>query len=59
MPNMNMNFSGVADGNALAGFDSLPPAELNQAQTAQLGDWFSGNRYMMGLMEEDLPFNWS
>lgn len=23
-------------------------------QTSQLGDWFSGNRYMMGLLEEDL-----
>jgi hypothetical protein len=60
MPNVNMNMSTVPDGNAMSGFDnSLPPAELTQAQTAQLGDWFSGNRYMMGLMEEDLPFNWS
>lgn len=29
----------------------------------QLGDWFSGNRYVMGLMEEDLldfnPGSWS
>lgn len=25
-----------------------------QNQTSQLGDWFSGNRYMMGLLEEDL-----
>lgn len=24
------------------------------AQTAQLGDWFSGNRNMMGMLEEDL-----
>ncbi|KAI1502061.1 hypothetical protein F5X99DRAFT_171753 [Biscogniauxia marginata] len=24
------------------------------AQTNQLGDWFSGNNYMMGLLEEDL-----
>ena len=24
------------------------------AQTAQLGDWFSGNNYMLGLLEEDL-----
>ena len=25
------------------------------AQTAQLGDWFSGNNYMLGLLEGDLP----
>lgn len=24
-------------------------------QTAQLGNWFSGSQYMMGLLEEDLP----
>ncbi len=33
------------------------------SQTAQLGDWFSGNRHIMGLMEEDLsdfnPGAWS
>ncbi|CAJ2503671.1 Uu.00g110650.m01.CDS01 [Anthostomella pinea] len=32
------------------------------AQTNQLGDWFSGNNYMMGLLEEDLsgitPSGW-
>ncbi|KAK2601331.1 hypothetical protein N8I77_010786 [Diaporthe amygdali] len=32
-------------------------------QTSQLGDWFSGNRYMMGLLEEDLsqfqPNSWT
>lgn len=32
-------------------------------QTNQLGDWFSGNRYMMGLLEEDLsqfhPNTWN
>ncbi|KAI1080113.1 hypothetical protein F5B20DRAFT_540812 [Whalleya microplaca] len=26
----------------------------SMAQTTQLGDWFSGNNYMMGLLEEDL-----
>lgn len=34
-----------------------------QQQTNQLGDWFSGNRYMMGLLEEDLsqfhPNTWN
>ncbi|KAI3400730.1 hypothetical protein diail_1939 [Diaporthe ilicicola] len=32
-------------------------------QMSQLGDWFSGNRYMMGLLEEDLsqfqPNSWT
>ncbi|KAJ4401589.1 hypothetical protein N0V82_010858, partial [Gnomoniopsis sp. IMI 355080] len=28
--------------------------QQQQQQTNQLGDWFSGNRYMMGLLEEDL-----
>lgn len=32
--------------------DSLSVAEMSQA--AQLGNWFSGNQYMMGLLEEDL-----
>lgn len=26
----------------------------SSAHTAELGDWFSGNRYVMGLVEEDL-----
>lgn len=26
----------------------------SMAQTSQLGDWFSGNNYMLGLLEEDL-----
>ena len=35
-----------------------PPSVL---QSMQLGNWFSGNRYMMGLLEEDLsqlPSSW-
>lgn len=32
--------------------DSMSVAEMSQA--AQLGNWFSGNQYMMGLMEEDM-----
>jgi hypothetical protein len=30
----------------------MSTAEMSQ--TAQLGNWFSGNQYMMGLLEEDL-----
>lgn len=30
------------------------PIDISQSQTAQLGNWFSGNQYMMGLLEEDL-----
>jgi len=44
----------------------FPPAEYSaqgvdtsdmsqpSLQTAQLGNWFSGSQYMMGLLEEDL-----
>jgi hypothetical protein len=38
------------------------PASAEMAQAAQLGNWFWGNQYMMGLLEEDLSqFNpgWS
>lgn len=38
-------------------------AMQQQQQASQLGDWFSGNRYMMGLLEEDLsqfyPNQWN
>lgn len=37
--------------------------QQQQQQANQLGDWFSGNRYMMGLLEEDLsqfhPNTWT
>lgn len=32
--------------------DPMSTAEMSQA--AQLGNWFSGNQYMMGLLEEDM-----
>lgn len=32
--------------------DTVPLVELSQAE--QLGNWYSGNQYMMGLLEEDL-----
>lgn len=49
-----LGFMPLDDGSANApGLGSdLPPGAINQ--TSQLGDWFSGNRYMMGLLEEDL-----
>ncbi|PNY26301.1 transcriptional regulatory protein [Tolypocladium capitatum] len=31
-----------------------PPPANGQVQVAQIADWFSGNRNMMGLLEEDL-----
>ncbi|KAF2193182.1 hypothetical protein K469DRAFT_730100 [Zopfia rhizophila CBS 207.26] len=34
---------------AKGGFDSLPMGNVNTVQ-----DWFSGSRYIMGLMEEDI-----
>lgn len=30
------------------------PAETQDSGAAQLGNWFWGNQYMMGLLEEDL-----
>lgn len=38
-----------SDDMAIAGGNAAP----SQSST-QLGDWFSGNSYIMGLMEEDL-----
>lgn len=34
----------------------MDTGEMSQPtlQTAQLGNWFSGSQYMMGLLEEDL-----
>ncbi|KAI1409868.1 fungal-specific transcription factor domain-containing protein [Hypoxylon sp. FL1857] len=46
-------------GNFDVGGDSM---DRSMAQTTQLGDWFSGNNYVMGLLEEDLsginPSGW-
>ncbi|KAI0839490.1 fungal-specific transcription factor domain-containing protein [Hypoxylon sp. FL0890] len=42
--------------------ESMENFDVSMAQTTQLGDWFSGNNYMMGLLEEDLsginPSGW-
>lgn len=52
--------TGAAGGGGGGGDGPRFPASANanamavQHQTNQLGDWFSGNRYMMGLLEEDL-----
>lgn len=58
---------GGADGDGTV-FDSAATVDANlnsvaMNQTTQLGDWFSGNRYVMGLLEEDLsqfqPNSWA
>ncbi|OTA75990.1 hypothetical protein M434DRAFT_402582 [Hypoxylon sp. CO27-5] len=48
---------------SMANFDvGLDGQARSMAQTTQLGDWFSGNNYVMGLLEEDLsginPSGW-
>lgn len=52
--------TGMGGGGAGSGGD-LPSDVMSQ--TAILRDWFSGNRYMMGLLEEDLsqfsPRDWA
>lgn len=51
----------AGDGRAFGSASTANVVAMNQ--TTQLGDWFSGNRYMMGLLEEDLsqfqPNSWS
>ena len=41
----------TGQGNGQAGMDDI---ERSMMQNAQLGDWFSGHSYVMGLVEEDL-----
>lgn len=56
-----------ADGNGRFGPGTMAlqqqQQQQQQQQANQLGDWFSGNRYMMGLLEEDLsqfhPNSWT
>ncbi|KAI5924544.1 hypothetical protein F4810DRAFT_719134 [Camillea tinctor] len=51
----------MGDAGDMAGLDDTQMRSM--AQTNQLGDWFSGNNYMMGLLEEDLsginPLGWT
>lgn len=46
----------------VSGTGTIDDQARSMAQTTQLGDWFSGNNYMLGLLEEDLsginPSGW-
>ncbi|KAI1634654.1 hypothetical protein F4809DRAFT_651742 [Biscogniauxia mediterranea] len=72
MPFVGGSGSATASGGGDGGGDMALDSEMGMddhqqmrsiAQTNQLGDWFSGNNYMMGLLEEDLsginPLGWS
>ena len=48
----SMQAAGLGDTSVPAQGQDLSMAEMSQ--TAQLGNWFSGNQYMMGLLEEDM-----
>lgn len=48
----SMQAAGFGDTSVPAQGQDLSMAEMSQ--TAQLGNWFSGNQYMMGLLEEDM-----
>lgn len=49
-----LGFMPVDENGQAAGLDAAVPPAAAVNQTAQLGDWFSGNRYMVNLLEEDL-----
>ncbi|KAJ5653322.1 transcriptional regulator family: Fungal Specific TF [Penicillium lividum] len=49
MPESGIQMNGLAQNQTQ---EATSEAEMMQA--AQLGNWFSGNQYMMGLLEEDL-----
>jgi hypothetical protein len=73
LPNNSMSGTGMGSGGFQAdvpvvqvsdsGLGSgFPGPEADSGTAAQLGNWFWGNQYMMGLLEEDLSqFNpgWS
>ncbi|KAJ5573733.1 transcriptional regulator family: Fungal Specific TF [Penicillium hispanicum] len=57
IPNGPPDSSTQASGLSFQGPQSQNPevaSEAEMSQAAQLGNWFSGNQYMMGLLEEDL-----
>jgi hypothetical protein len=53
-------YSGTADLNALnpymnaIGFAGDPMLDLNTELSADVGDWFTGNQFVMGLMDNDM-----
>jgi hypothetical protein len=53
-------YSGTADLNALnpylnaIGFAGDPILDLNTELSADVGDWFTGNQFVMGLMDNDM-----
>lgn len=46
--------AGPVFGDAAGGVGMGQDSTAAMNQTMQLGNWFSGNQYMMGLLEEDL-----
>jgi len=56
---MYLSALGLVHGDTGADDMVLPNALAGATfQASHLGDWFSGNRHMIGLLEEDL-MNWS
>lgn len=57
-----LGFMPMEDGAANFDLASTDDQARSMAQTAQLGDWFSGGNHMLGLLEEDLsginPSSW-
>ena len=55
-------YSGTADLNALnpylnaIGFAGDPMLDLNTELSADVGDWFTGNQFVMGLMDNDISY---
>ncbi|RDW93052.1 putative C6 transcription factor [Aspergillus mulundensis] len=56
---VDTRWAGPAPGTTTSGTMNYPATQsfgtaIPQAHMTQLGNWFSGNQYMMGLLEEDL-----
>lgn len=54
MPALDESMAGNFDVGGGADGAVLDDNARSMAQTTQLGDWFSGHNYMLGLLEEDL-----
>ncbi|KAI3112635.1 transcriptional regulator family: Fungal Specific TF [Penicillium roqueforti] len=55
-PGMHVSSADISEQNG-GGFSALDPSQVqgqDSGTAAQLGNWFWGNQYMMGLLEEDL-----